>query len=149
MKRLIVFDLDGTLAPSKQPLGPEVGDWLGKLLAVCRVAVISGGAWPQFQTQLIAHLPADAALDRLSLLPTSGTRFMKYDAGWQQLYAEDFSADEKARILRASNQTGTGAIRSRIVAARSPCPRLASRHRWTSRNIGTRILPSARRCAPN
>ena len=104
MKRLIVFDLDGTLAPSKQPLGPEVGDWLGKLLAVCRVAVISGGAWPQFQTQLIAHLPADAALDRLSLLPTSGTRFMKYDAGWQQLYAEDFSADDKARIIAALNQ---------------------------------------------
>jgi HAD superfamily hydrolase (TIGR01484 family) len=103
MKRLIVFDLDGTLAPSKQPLDKSVGEWLGKLLGHCRVAVISGGAWPQFQTQLLANLPGDAALDRLSLLPTSGTRFMKYDGGWQQLYAEDFSADEKSRITAALN----------------------------------------------
>ena len=40
MKRLIVFDLDGTLALSKQPLDADVAQWLGKLLAVCRVAVI-------------------------------------------------------------------------------------------------------------
>jgi len=104
MKRLIVFDLDGTLAPSKQPLDRGVGEWIAKLLAVCRVAVISGGAWTQFQTQLLTNLPHDAPLDRLSLLPTSGTRFYKYDGAWQQLYAEDFTADEKTQIIVALNQ---------------------------------------------
>ena len=104
MKRLIVFDLDGTLALSKQPLDADVAQWLGKLLAVCRVAVISGGAWPQFQTQLLAHLPADAALDRLSLLPTSGTRFLAYHGDWRELYAEDFTAAEKTKIIAALNQ---------------------------------------------
>ena len=57
MKKLIIFDLDGTLAESKQPLEQHMGEWIGKLLGVCRVAVISGGAWPQFQTQLLANLP--------------------------------------------------------------------------------------------
>jgi HAD superfamily hydrolase (TIGR01484 family) len=104
MKKLIVFDLDGTLAPSKQPLDKGVGQWIARLLGVCQVAVISGGAWPQFQTQLLANLPGDAALDRLSLLPTSGTRFYKYDGAWKQLYAEDFTDDEKTRIIAALDQ---------------------------------------------
>ena len=101
MKRLIVFDLDGTLAASKQPVDKAVGEWLGKLLVKCRVAVISGGAWPQFETQLLANLPADAPLDRLSLLPTSGTRFLTYNGKWTELYAENFSDEEKHKIIAA------------------------------------------------
>jgi len=101
MKRLIAFDLDGTLAASKQPLDKDVGIWLGKLLTKCRVAVISGGAWPQFEKQLLANLPKDAPLERLSLLPTSGTRFLKYDGKWTELYAEDFSDEEKHKIIAA------------------------------------------------
>jgi HAD superfamily hydrolase (TIGR01484 family) len=101
MKKLIIFDLDGTLAESKQPLDPHVGEWIAKLLDVCLVAVISGGAWPQFETQLLANLPAGAALERLSLLPTSGTRFLTYDGKWHELYAEDFAPEEKVKIITA------------------------------------------------
>lgn len=102
MKQLAVFDLDGTLAESKAPLDNEVGEWLGRLLAVVRVAVISGGAWPQFQKQLLAHLPDGDHLSNLSLLPTSGTRFMAYDGGaWRQLYAENFRPDQKDQIIKA------------------------------------------------
>lgn len=43
MKWLVAFDLDGTLAESKQPLQPPMGDTLADLLAVTQVAVISGG----------------------------------------------------------------------------------------------------------
>lgn len=103
MKKLVIFDLDGTLAESKQPLSEDMGVWIGKLLAVCRVAVISGGAWPQFEKQLLANLPGGDLLKRLSLLPTSGTRFLTYDGKWTQLYAEDFTPGEKARITAALN----------------------------------------------
>jgi len=48
MKKLIVFDLDGTLAPSKSSLAPETAGLLRDLLGFVRVAVISGGAWAQF-----------------------------------------------------------------------------------------------------
>ena len=101
MKKLIIFDLDGTLAQSKQPLDPRMGEWIGKLLEVCRVAVISGGAWPQFEKQLLANLPSAAALERLSLLPTSGTRFLAFDGAWKELYSEDFAPAEKAKIISA------------------------------------------------
>jgi len=61
MKKLIVFDLDGTLAESKSPLDAEMAVLLRELLTVAKVAVISGGDWPQFQTQLLANLdPATA-----------------------------------------------------------------------------------------
>lgn len=102
MKSLIVFDLDGTLAESKSAIDAEMADLLVKLLGVVRVAVISGGDFPQFQQQLVDHLPASAPLDRLSLLPTCGTRFFRYvDGGWKKLYAEDLSADQKKKIVAA------------------------------------------------
>jgi HAD superfamily hydrolase (TIGR01484 family) len=104
MKRLIIFDLDGTLAESKQPLAKDMGEWIGKLLAVCHVAIISGGAWPQFETQLLVNLPKGDVLKRLSLLPTSGTRFLSYDGKWTQRYAEDFTPDEKTKIIAALNK---------------------------------------------
>jgi phosphomannomutase len=104
MKKLIVFDLDGTLAESKSAIDAEMSALLGALLGVVRVAVISGGAFPQFETQLVANLPATGDLTRLSLLPTCGTRFYEYDGSWKLLYAEDFSADQKKKIIAALNE---------------------------------------------
>jgi len=77
MKKLIVFDLDGTLAPSKSSLDAEMASLLHELLSVARVAVMSGGAWLQFQKQVLAHLPQDERLTRLSILPTCGTQFFQ------------------------------------------------------------------------
>ena len=99
MKKLIVFDLDGTLAESKAALDKEMAALLSTLLSIVKVAVISGGDWPQFETQLLSNLSHDETLENLSLLPTCGTKFYRYEAGWKKLYSEDFSAAEKAQIL--------------------------------------------------
>ena len=48
MKRLIVFDLDGTLAESKSAPDSEMSKLLHDLLGLVKVAVISGGDWEQF-----------------------------------------------------------------------------------------------------
>jgi HAD superfamily hydrolase (TIGR01484 family) len=40
-------------------------------------------------------------LPNLSLLPTCGTRFYRYRAGWELLYAEDFSGAQRQKILDA------------------------------------------------
>ncbi len=47
-----MFDLDGTLAVSKSPVDPEVLSLLHELLGIVKVAVISGGDWPEFEKQL-------------------------------------------------------------------------------------------------
>jgi hypothetical protein len=70
MKKLIVFDLDGTLAASKSSLDAEMASLLHDLLSVAKVAVISGGAWSQFEKQVLSKLPQDESLARLSILPT-------------------------------------------------------------------------------
>jgi trehalose-6-phosphatase len=68
VKKLIVFDLDGTLAESKSSLDPEMSGLLHDLLGVVKVAVISGGDWPQFEKQVVSKLPHDERLTELSLL---------------------------------------------------------------------------------
>jgi phosphomannomutase len=104
MKQLIVFDLDGTLAVSKSSLDAEMAALLGSLLSVVKVAVISGGNWPQFEKQLLSNLPHDDRLMNLSLLPTCGTKFYKYGSGWELLYSEDFTGEEKEKIIRSLKQ---------------------------------------------
>jgi len=99
MKKLIVFDLDGTIAESKSPLDDEMSALLRDLLSIVKVAVISGGNWPQFEKQLVSNLPRDATLENLSLLPTCGTKFYKYGSAWEELYSENFTDEEKAKIV--------------------------------------------------
>ncbi len=99
MKKLIVFDLDGTLAESKSSLDAEMSRLLDDLLGILKVAVISGGDWPQFEKQVLSHLPHDGSLVNLSILPTCGTKFYQYKVDWKKLYSEDFTAEDKAKII--------------------------------------------------
>jgi phosphomannomutase len=105
MKELIVFDLDGTLAESKSAIDAEMATLLGSLLGIVKVAVISGGAWRQFENQVLAQLSHDQRLNNLSLLPTCGTKFYQYDSRWEQLYSEDFTEAEKTKIINSLKQT--------------------------------------------
>ncbi len=104
MKKLIVFDLDGTLAESKAPLDAEMAKLLAALLGIVKVAVISGGDWPQFEKQVLANLPHGERLKNLSLLPTCGTKFYQYVGDWKKIYSEDFTSDEKKKIISSLKQ---------------------------------------------
>jgi len=101
VKKLVVFDLDGTLAASKSSLDAEMSSLLHDLLAVVQVAIISGGAWLQFERQVLSNLPHDVSLEKLSILPTCGTKFYQYAGEWKILYSEDFTGAEKGKIIGA------------------------------------------------
>lgn len=104
-RKVIAFDLDGTLAPSKSPLPDRMAELLDLLLDEYHVCVISGGKFGQFDKQLLSNLKADPSrLERLHLMPTCGTRYMKYDVAkkeWEKVYAEDFTESEKQQIKDA------------------------------------------------
>ena len=102
-----MFDLDGTLAESKSSLDAEMSGLLHDLLGIVKVAVISGGGWPQFGRQLLSNLPHDERLVNLFLLPTCGTQFFRYEGDWKKIYSEDLSTAEKEKIVRSLN-TATG-----------------------------------------
>ena len=98
--QLVAFDLDDTLAPSKSELPPEMARALRDLLDVCEVAVISGGALPQFEAQLLTGLQATPKqLQRLHLLPTCGTRYLDFPEGHLvQRYAHDLSEQQRCDV---------------------------------------------------
>jgi len=100
MKKLIVFDLDGTLAESKAAIDKEMSVRLAALLTVAKVAIISGGDWPQFDKQVLAHLPKGKILKNLSILPTCGTKFYQYKSTWKLLYAENFTKREDHSLVK-------------------------------------------------
>lgn len=108
MKKVIAFDLDGTLADSKSPLEDRMGELLGQLLEKFHVCVISGGKFGQFEKQLLSNLRVDdKLLERLHIMPTCGTRYYTYKAKtgkWHQVYAEDFTDEEKKKIINALNK---------------------------------------------
>lgn len=104
MKKLIVFDLDGTLAESKSAVDAEMSVLLAGLLEVAKVAVISGGDWPQFEKQLVSNLPQGQRMENLLLLPTCGTKFFQYGGQWKRLYAEEFTPDERENIIVSLSQ---------------------------------------------
>lgn len=102
--RLVAFDLDDTLAPSKSPVDPRMAELLVRLLGVVEVCVISGGQFGQFESQLIDNLPLEHpdALARLHLMPTCGTQYYLFqNGGWRQQYAENLTAAQKAAALAA------------------------------------------------
>ena len=103
MKKLIVFDLDGTLAESKSPLDQEMAGLLGQLCKKIRVAVISGGGWPQFEKQLLSNLP-QKGMENLYILPTCGTQFYEFQGSWRKLYSEDLEPAQKKSIIAALNE---------------------------------------------
>lgn len=101
-KKLIVFDLDGTIAESKGKITPEIAEALTSLLEEKRVAVISGGHFKQFQEQFLNFLPSDTPLGNMTLLPTSGSSYYYYQNGeWEALYRHTFTDDEKTKIKKA------------------------------------------------
>ncbi|MBX4197066.1 HAD-IIB family hydrolase [Candidatus Saccharibacteria bacterium] len=105
-KKLIAFDLDGTLAPSKSPLPDRIEKLLTALLEKYQVCVISGGKYQLFQTQLLANLhAAPELLNNLHLMPTSGTRYYRHkNNSWKQVYAEDLRPTQKQKIIKALNE---------------------------------------------
>ena len=101
MKKLVAFDLDGTLALSKQPLDDDMAERIADLLDVCLVDIISGGDWPQFEKQVVSRLPERAKLANLFIQPTTGTKLYRWSGAWKPVYAELFSADERHQIETA------------------------------------------------
>ncbi|WP_243226653.1 HAD-IIB family hydrolase [Microbacterium sp. CIAB417] len=104
---IVAFDLDDTLAPSKSALDPEMAAILAELVAVTDVAVISGGQFSQFESQLLAPLAQAGAVrpTRLHVLPACGTQYYRFtDDGWERVYVEALSPDERSRAFAALEQ---------------------------------------------
>jgi hypothetical protein len=99
-KKLIVFDLDGTLTESKTDLDLSMSQLLFQLLGKKKMAIIGGGSYSQFQKQFVAKLgKAKGLLSNLFLFPTTSMSFYRYHSGvWKNVYAYALTQKEKKEI---------------------------------------------------
>lgn len=102
-KKVIIFDLDGTLTASKAALDQEMALLFCRLLEKKKVMVIGGGNLAQFRGQFLSRLicPKEK-LKNLLISPTSGASMYKNKNGkWQEIYRYTLSPSEKRKIESA------------------------------------------------
>jgi len=96
----MAFDLDGTLAESKQRVSADMGDLLAQLMSRMPVAVMSGAGFKQFETQLFSALPPGTDLRRLYIFPDNAAQCFVYTNNrWWPQYDKAFSPQEKLHIV--------------------------------------------------
>jgi len=102
-KKIIVFDLDGTLAESKQSLDKEMSDLLSQLLDTKKVAIITGGGFPQLEKQVISKIAFDSdKFKNLYIFPTKGAMMYNFDGkNWIKIYEKLLTESDKRKIQDA------------------------------------------------
>ncbi len=113
-RRVIAFDLDGTLAVTKSAISEVMAVAIGRLLSLYEVCVISGGKFQQFKVQLIDRLNVTGEqLAKLHIMPTSGTSYLRFDpqsSEWVTQYSEDLAAHVRSEIIsvltKGANELG-------------------------------------------
>lgn len=102
-KKVIIFDLDGTLTESKAALDREMALLLYRLLEKKKVMVIGGGNHNQFRRQFLSRLPFEKdALQNLFIAPTSGaSMYRNINGKWREIYRHTLSLADKRKILSA------------------------------------------------
>ena len=104
--KAMVFDLDGTLAESKQPMSAEMGELIAELIAHMPVGVMSGAGFPQFEVQMLPAIPETAHIERLYLFPMNAAACRVYRSGsWQTSYDNSFDPFERSRIMQAMKES--------------------------------------------
>lgn len=105
-KKLVIFDLDGTLAESKSIIDDEMSALLNQLLETHFVAIISGGSYAQFTKQFLLGLQVkNKTLEKLHLFPTCGAQYYCNQNGlWINQYTNSLSIEEKRKIYSALEQ---------------------------------------------
>lgn len=100
-KKIIVFDLDGTITPSKSPMDAEMATLFSRILDRMKIAVITGGGFERFEAQFQALDCTPEQRRRLFFFPTTGTRFYKFIDSWEQVYADEMTEEERQKIKDA------------------------------------------------
>lgn len=94
-KKLIAFDMDGTLCSSRCKTDSELAGLLNKLYQKYIVVIITGWDYESMLRQIIEVLPTQENLKNLYLYPNTGTKKYYYvDYKYNLEYKNDFSAEQ-------------------------------------------------------
>lgn len=105
--KMLCFDLDGTLAESKQSLSEEMGALLARATESHYISIITGAAWPQIEKQVLPVLQKHCKnLNKVILCPTCATRTYAWDESansFKELYSLLLTDSQKASIVATLN----------------------------------------------
>lgn len=101
-KKIIAFDVDGTLTASKTLITDSMADLIKKLIQKKEVIAIAGGSFHQMQTQFLPPFINDISvlpyIRNFTLLPTSGSQRYEYDEEKREWVLRDKEPmDEKVK----------------------------------------------------
>jgi hydroxymethylpyrimidine pyrophosphatase-like HAD family hydrolase len=108
--KAVAFDLDGTLAESKQGVDVETAMLLTVLAHTRPVVVISGGSWAQFSSQLLPGLPLSG---RWTMMPCSGAQCLavrKGGDGWTHLWHDVIPEVQRRMLVGVMGHVGRNAL---------------------------------------
>lgn len=104
-KKIIAFDVDGTLSLSRSLIDTETADLLGRLINKMKVAIISGGAFADIKRQVLDQLNLTPDINKnLILLPTNGGGFYTFTEKWNETLAKKLTPTEKNKIINAIHE---------------------------------------------
>jgi phosphomannomutase len=107
-KKIIAFDVDGTLTASKTPITESMANLIKELVKQKMVIAIAGGTFEQMQTQFLPPFLHDESMlpfiHNFTLLPTSGSQRYEYNEAkkaWEMTDKEPLpeGIKEKAKEL--------------------------------------------------
>jgi hypothetical protein len=106
-KKIISFDLDGTLTVSKSVIAEDMANLIKELIKRKMVFVISGGRLEQFKKQFLPPFLKDDSImpfiHNLILLPTSGSQRYEYNKikkEWELTDKEPLNEEIKEKIKK-------------------------------------------------
>lgn len=100
-KKVVAFDLDGTLTESKARVDADMRTLLRGLLRKKKIAVIGGGSYSQFRKQITSSLRLSGnLLKNLFLFPVNSSRMYAYKkGGWKKIYEGKLTLFERQKII--------------------------------------------------
>lgn len=106
-KKVIAFDLDGTLTESKAVMDVEMAHLVSRLAAHKIVLVIGGGSVTQFEKQFLRRLaPSLTGRENLFISPTSGNALYRHRGKRiEEVYRYALAPREKKKIMAAFEQS--------------------------------------------
>jgi HAD superfamily hydrolase (TIGR01484 family) len=106
-KKIIAFDVDGTLTVSKTLITESMANLIKKLVQQRKVLAIAGGSFHQLETQFLPPFLNDEMMlpfiHNFTLLPTSGSQRYEYDEvkkEWVMTDKEPLDANVKQRAIK-------------------------------------------------
>jgi len=102
-KKLVSFDVDGTLVESKTKMSPEMVSVFNKLLDKYLVNTISGGIYEIFHKNILSEITTDPKfLSRLTLSPTCGSVMYVFENNeWKSCYKDELGEDVIKDVFNA------------------------------------------------